>query len=135
MMVPLTLQAQMLPRRDVRQVTDNSRKSLGTQNRPGCKALPGLRIRTQTQNRISIFRVVKGDPLNRTGKVIHSYKYTRQIVSLNFLKVEVFNPMLQRKARQKLEILDAVEKLDDLKIPPGNRLEKLSGNRRLPLRR
>jgi len=54
---------------------------------------------------------------------------------LNFLKVEVFNPMLQRKARQKLEILDAVEKLDDLKIPPGNRLEKLSGNRRLPLRR
>jgi toxin HigB-1 len=36
---------------------------------------------------------------------------------------------IQRKARQKLEILDAVERLDDLKIPPGNRLEKLSGNR------
>jgi proteic killer suppression protein len=36
---------------------------------------------------------------------------------------------IQRKARQKLEILDAVERLDDLKIPPGNRLEKLSGDR------
>jgi proteic killer suppression protein len=36
---------------------------------------------------------------------------------------------IQRKARQKLEILDAVERLDDLRVPPGNRLEKLSGNR------
>jgi proteic killer suppression protein len=36
---------------------------------------------------------------------------------------------IQHKARQKLEILDATEKLDDLKVPPGNRLEKLSGNR------
>lgn len=36
---------------------------------------------------------------------------------------------IQRKARMKLEILDAAEKLDDLKVPPGNRLEKLSGNR------
>jgi proteic killer suppression protein len=36
---------------------------------------------------------------------------------------------IQRKARQKLEILDAAEKLDDLRVPPGNRLEKLIGNR------
>ncbi|MEW5938670.1 MAG: type II toxin-antitoxin system RelE/ParE family toxin [Chloroflexota bacterium] len=36
---------------------------------------------------------------------------------------------IQRKARVKLEILDAAEKLDDLKVPPGNRLEKLSGDR------
>ncbi|MFZ5910021.1 MAG: type II toxin-antitoxin system RelE/ParE family toxin [Chloroflexota bacterium] len=36
---------------------------------------------------------------------------------------------IQHKARQKLEILDAAEKLDDLKVPPGNRLEKLSGDR------
>ena len=36
---------------------------------------------------------------------------------------------IQHKARQKLEVLDAAEKLDDLKIRPGNRLEKLSGNR------
>jgi len=36
---------------------------------------------------------------------------------------------IQRKARMKLEILDAAEKPDDLKVPPGNRLEKLSGDR------
>ena len=36
---------------------------------------------------------------------------------------------IQRKARHKLEILDAAEKLDDLRVPPGNRLEKLSGDR------
>lgn len=36
---------------------------------------------------------------------------------------------IQHKARLKLEIIDAVERLDDLKVPPGNRLEKLSGNR------
>ncbi len=29
----------------------------------------------------------------------------------------------------KLEILDAAEAVGDLRIPPGNRLEKLSGDR------
>jgi proteic killer suppression protein len=36
---------------------------------------------------------------------------------------------IQRAARRKLELLDAAEKLDDLRVPPGNRLEQLSGNR------
>jgi proteic killer suppression protein len=36
---------------------------------------------------------------------------------------------IQRKARVKLEILDAAERLEDLRIPPSNRLEKLSGDR------
>jgi len=36
---------------------------------------------------------------------------------------------IQRIARRKLEILDAAEELQDLHIPPGNRLEKLSGDR------
>jgi proteic killer suppression protein len=40
-----------------------------------------------------------------------------------------FTPEIIRKARAKLEILDAAEKLDDLRVPPGNRLEKLSGDR------
>jgi proteic killer suppression protein len=40
-----------------------------------------------------------------------------------------FPPEIIRKARLKLEILDAAEKLDDLKVPPGNKLEKLSGSR------
>ena len=36
---------------------------------------------------------------------------------------------LHRAALRKLLILDAAEELGDLRIPPGNRLEKLSGDR------
>ncbi len=36
---------------------------------------------------------------------------------------------LQRVARRKLLMLDAAETLTDLRVPPGNRLEKLSGDR------
>ncbi len=36
---------------------------------------------------------------------------------------------IQRIARRKLEVLDAAESLNDLRVPPANRLEKLSGNR------
>ena len=38
-------------------------------------------------------------------------------------------PTIQRVALRKLTILDGAESLEDLKAPPGNRLEKLSGNR------
>lgn len=40
-----------------------------------------------------------------------------------------FAPDVQRKARIKLEILDAAETLLDLRIPPSNHLEKLTGDR------
>jgi proteic killer suppression protein len=36
---------------------------------------------------------------------------------------------IQRNALKKLLILDAAESLEDLRIPPANRLEKLSGDR------
>jgi len=36
---------------------------------------------------------------------------------------------VQRVARRKLEILDAAETLEDLRIPPANRPEKLHGKR------
>jgi toxin HigB-1 len=36
---------------------------------------------------------------------------------------------LQRTALRKLVSVDGAEALQDLRIPPGNRLEKLSGNR------
>lgn len=44
-------------------------------------------------------------------------------------RVKKFHPDLQRVALRKLAILDAAETLSDLRIPPGNRLEKLSGDR------
>jgi toxin HigB-1 len=36
----------------------------------------------------------------------------------------------ERQARLKLLILNAAVNLDDLRVPPGNRLEALIGNRR-----
>ena len=36
---------------------------------------------------------------------------------------------LQRVALRKLVILDAAESLSDLRVPPGNRLEPLKGDR------
>lgn len=38
-------------------------------------------------------------------------------------------PDVQRMAQRKLAVLDAAESLGDLRVPPGNRLEKLSGDR------
>ena len=39
------------------------------------------------------------------------------------------DPTTQRAGLRKLLILDAAETLDDVRIPPGNRLEKLRGDR------
>lgn len=36
---------------------------------------------------------------------------------------------IQRKARQKLRMVVSALKIDDLKVPPGNRLHKLTGDR------
>jgi proteic killer suppression protein len=36
---------------------------------------------------------------------------------------------IERIARRKLEMIDAAENVDDLRNPPGNRLEKLKGDR------
>lgn len=43
--------------------------------------------------------------------------------------VKRFPPPVQRPALRKLLLLDAAESLDDLRVPPGNRLEKLRGDR------
>jgi proteic killer suppression protein len=43
--------------------------------------------------------------------------------------VRRFGPDLQRAAQKKLRLLSAAEVLTDLRVPPGNRLEKLSGDR------
>jgi proteic killer suppression protein len=40
-----------------------------------------------------------------------------------------FNPQIERVALRKLVMLDAAETLNDLRVPPGNRLEALKGRR------
>lgn len=39
-------------------------------------------------------------------------------------------PQIVRRARRKLEYVDLAERLDDLRVPPGNRLHKLVGDRK-----
>ena len=55
---------------------------------------------------------------NRVTKDVFRGRHSRR------LSTEV-----QRIARRRLLILDAADRLEDLRIPPGNRLEKLSGDR------
>ncbi len=43
--------------------------------------------------------------------------------------VKNMDAALQRRARRKLLMIDAAVDLVDLRTPPGNRLEKLSGDR------
>lgn len=43
--------------------------------------------------------------------------------------VKKWGPDVQRLGLRKLRMLDAATTLEDLKSPPGNRLEKLAGNR------
>lgn len=45
-------------------------------------------------------------------------------------RVRRFAPELQRAALRKLLMLEAAEAIEDLRVPPGNRLEKLTGDRR-----
>ncbi|MBI2246842.1 MAG: type II toxin-antitoxin system RelE/ParE family toxin [Armatimonadetes bacterium] len=44
-------------------------------------------------------------------------------------KSRSLGPDIQRIAQRKLTMLDAAESLQELRVPPGNRLEKLSGDR------
>lgn len=43
--------------------------------------------------------------------------------------VKKWGPDVQRLGLRKLRMLDAATTLEDLKSPPGNRLEKLAGDR------
>lgn len=45
-------------------------------------------------------------------------------------QARALSPQILKLAYRKLLILDAAERIEDLKIPPGNRLEKLSGDRK-----
>ena len=40
-----------------------------------------------------------------------------------------FDPRLHRRALNKLQVLNAATELVELKVPPGNQLEKRSGDR------
>lgn len=63
------------------------------------------------------------------GSVIQSFADSVTEKVWNRDKVKRFAPDRQRAANRKLRQLNAAERLDDLRIPPGNRLQKLGGDR------
>jgi len=61
--------------------------------------------------------------------MIRSWRNTESEKVFNRQRSRRLPPDVQRTSLRKLVILDAAENLGDLRIPPGNRLEKLSGDR------
>jgi len=45
-------------------------------------------------------------------------------------RVKRLSLQIQKLAQRKLDLIDGADLIDDLRISPGNRLEKLSGNRK-----
>lgn len=45
------------------------------------------------------------------------------------LRTPRLGPDVQRAAQEKLRLLNAAGTINDLRVPPGNRLEKLAGDR------
>lgn len=45
-------------------------------------------------------------------------------------RVRAFAPQVQDVARRKLKAIDAAKAIDDLRVAPGSRLEKLAGDRK-----
>jgi toxin HigB-1 len=63
------------------------------------------------------------------GRVLRSFadRETERVWQRS--RSRALDPQVQRVALRKLAILDAAETLEDLRVPPGNRLEKLHGDR------
>jgi toxin HigB-1 len=61
--------------------------------------------------------------------VIRSFRDKRTAAIFAGFAVRVLPPQIQRRAREKLLVIDAAKELADLRVPPGNRLEPLRGGR------
>jgi len=73
--------------------------------------------------------IVTNNVTRYTGEVLQSFgdRTTERVWHRE--QVRAFDSELLRSAVRKLLILDAAEDLKDLTVPPGNRLEKLKGDR------
>jgi proteic killer suppression protein len=76
-------------------------------------------------------RGVRCCPLTKSCRIVMIQTFRDKEAERVFHReaVKKFAPAVQRAALRKLLLLDAAESLDDLRAPPGNRLEKLAGNR------
>ena len=62
--------------------------------------------------------------------MIKSYRDARAEAVAKRERVRRFPADIQRRAQAKLMMLNNAKTLNDLRVPPGNRLEALSGDRR-----
>ena len=62
-------------------------------------------------------------------RVIRSFRDTATELLWLRERSKAIDPRIERVALRKLVMLDAAESLDDLRVPPGNRLEALRGDR------
>ena len=62
--------------------------------------------------------------------MIRSFADKQTAAIFEGFKVKTLSMELQETARRKLKAIDAVVRVDELKLPPGNRLELLKGGRR-----
>lgn len=62
--------------------------------------------------------------------MIRSFKCKHTEKIWNGQKVRYFPSDIQERALIKLRLIDAAANINDLKIPPANRLEDLKGNRK-----
>jgi toxin HigB-1 len=62
--------------------------------------------------------------------VIKSFADKRTAALFAGYRVRELHNQIQRRTRAKLLSVDAAKQLDDLRVPPGNRLEALHGDRR-----
>ncbi len=62
--------------------------------------------------------------------MIKSFAEKRTVAIFSGYAVKGLPGQIQRRARAKLLAVDAAAKLEDLRVPPGNRLEPLRGDRR-----
>jgi proteic killer suppression protein len=89
-------------------------------------------VRDTSQNSVAIFGIkLKLDSNNERRYyfiMIKSFKCKETESIFNGHGSRRFSALI-RPAMRKLEVLNAAEKLSDLRVPPGNMLEKLKGNR------
>lgn len=69
------------------------------------------------------------DVMRYSGLVIRSFRDAATERLWSRQRVKTIDPRIERVALRKLVMLDAAETLDDLRVPPGNRLEVLRGDR------
>lgn len=81
-------------------------------------------VRCRTTPGMSACNVVR-----YTCGVIRSFRDSATERLWSRQRVKSIDPRIERVALRKLVMLDAAETLEDLRIPPGNRLEALRGDR------